>query len=483
MNKQCTLALKILDRLADALLLTLFLAGVFLVVVPAPVQLQEIDSVIPARGYPGSELILTVFGVSFDSGSSVRIPEGVITHYTRYINPEKLLVGISITEDAPPGPRPVQVVVSELSVTTLEQGFMVIYPEHEPGIDQPDTDEPQPEPEGRPDWALVELKWEIVEEGRLLVIRAVVANVGDGPAPEVIVLAESQVIDWVAKAIVPGLDISTMVEVLLNLEIPDGVGERHGFEVFVDPTNEIAEQREDNNRKTIEVIWEPPPEPNLIPLILTVVIVVVIVLGGITLTIRHGIKIRRRKEWQEKSKEEKPPEKCQPCTYYCHKIELELELALRKIAHLSLSGYDPVSGKGSNEKKIKGEIVDSLNRMVTARRLREKPEELHEQVTPLAHALLQQTVEWLHDKPSPCDLTVTGHLEGGKVTCQFILHHCKLRGTENIWEEEDKWKRSIKDERDEPVGTLRGLDPIEPGMQERVAPELTQQLIQFIKKV
>lgn len=205
--------------------------------------------------------------------------------------------------------------------------------------------------------------------------------------------------------------------------------------------------------------------------------------AGTTLTIRRSIKVRRRREWHEKAQEEKPPETCQPCSRHCRKIELELEPALYKITHLSLSTYNSISGERSKERQVRGEIVDRLDRAVTAHRQGEKSEKLQEQVARLAHKLLQQIIEWLHGEPAPRDVSLVGYLEGGKVTCQFILYHCKHRGNVNVWEEEDKWKATIEDKRGEPMGTLRGVDPVEAKVPERLTPELTRLLMQFIEKV
>jgi len=40
-----------------------------------------------------------------------------------------------------------------------------------------------------------------------------------------------------------------------------------------------------------------------------------------------------------------------------------------------------------------------------------------------------------------------------------------------------------KDERDEAVGVLRGLDPAEPGRLQEMAPHVTRLLMEFIQKV
>jgi hypothetical protein len=156
---------------------------------------------------------------------------------------------------------------------------------------------------------------------------------------------------------------------------------------------------------------------------------------------------------------------------------------MRKIAYLRLGAYDPVHSEQIKDEQVTGEIVDGLNKVVSARHRRVNAEKLQELVTPQTHALLQQIMGLLREELSPRDVSLRGHLEGGKVTCQFILYHCKRRGNVNIWEEEAKWEATIKDERDELVGILHSIDPAELGIPEQVAPDLTRLLMQFIEKV
>ena len=433
----------------------------------------RITGVNPPQGRCGSEITLIVFGANFEEGSSVSISDDIKTIHTKFMSPEELQVGIFIAEDASPGPRPVTVFVPELGKATLEEGFTVICPALEP--------------ERQPDLALLEPDWEIVEEDRLLLIVAQVENVGDARAPRAIVQVASQVAEWTTETIIPELDSGDSFEILFELEIPDELQRRSQvFRVRVDPDDTIAEWRDDNNWQDVEV-WVPEElepeerEADLVPFILIVVVVAAIT--GTTLTVRRSIKVRRRKEWHDKAKEEEPPETCQPCTRCCRKIELKLEPALHKIAHLSLSAYDPVSGEKSKERQVRGESVDELNNLIRTRRQREEPRQLQKQVATVAGALLLQIMEWLRSESASRDVSIVGHLEGGKVTFQFILYHCKRRGTVNIWEEEDKWKETVKDERDEPVGILRSLDPVEPEVPEWLALELTRLLMQLTEKV
>lgn len=110
-----------------------------------------------------------------------------------------------------------------------------------------------------------------------------------------------------------------------------------------------------------------------------------------------------------------------------------------------------------------------------------RPDKLEGQVASLAQVLLKQVIEWLRPELPPRDVSVIGHLEGCKVTYKFILKRCQETRT---WgEAEEEWKVTIKEERDEPLAALPGLDPTEPGMPERLTAELTRQLMQFIEKV
>ncbi len=342
-----------------------------------------------------------------------------------------------------------------------------------------------------PDLTISSADYWFEDDGRVLVLFVEIANQGNAVAPETLVYAGGVEHDWLYEySSVQALDHDEAIPVEIWLDIPEELrGTTRTFRVEVDPEDAVREIDEENNEAMIpriplplleEAPIEEPPEDEL-PLL--EVFVTLGVVGGIIFTIRRTIKIRHRNEWQEKAKEEEPPETCQPCTRYCRKTELELKPALRKITHLSFGASVPVSGAQGKERQVKGELVDGLNKAVMAHRRGEKPEKLQEQVAPLAHTLLQQIREWLRGESAPRDVFVTGHLEGGKVTCQFFLYHCKRRGTVNVWEEEAKWKATVKDERDEFVGILKGMEPSKLGIPEQAAPGLTRLLIQFIEKV
>lgn len=344
---------------------------------------------------------------------------------------------------------------------------------------------------------------EFSDDMGIMVLSVRVANRGNAKSPETQVYAWEPASGWLSEhssvpALLPGEDEWVGIE----LAIPEEQrGLTHTFRVEVDPEEMVTELNEGNNIERTPGIFIPPLEvtprpteptpaptatpvhdgPDSVPLILIVVAIATI--GGITLVIRHYTITQHHKKWQVEAKEEEPPEHCQYCTHHCRRIELELDPAMRKIAYLRLGAYDPVHGEQIKDGQVKGEIVDGLNKVVSARHKRANAEKLQELVTSQAQALLQQIMGLLREEPAPRDVSITGHLEGGKVTCQFILYHCKRRGNVNIWEEEAKWEATIKDERDEPVGTLHSIAPSEPGISERLTPALTRLLMQFIEKV
>jgi uncharacterized coiled-coil protein SlyX len=359
-----------------------------------------------------------------------------------------------------------------------------------------------------PDLVVTGADSELFEE--TLIIVATIENAGEAPVEGgSSVTAETP--GWSGRAGVPELGAGEIAEVTITLTIPDELrGQWHSFDVIVDSGYELVESNEDNNRQTIRV-WVPgiavplspttaTPAPTAIALetplptpvapehpehlLLILIVIVIGIAGGVTLTFKHVIKISIRKEWQKKAneEEEEPLKPCQQCTRHCRKIELEAKPALRKIHHLNLRACDPATGEERAAWQEKGTVVEELNKAVTAHRRRAQPEKLQDQVAHLADTFLHHVMERLHDAPTLRDLALVGHLEGGKLTCKFILYHCIQSGTGTVWKEEDTWTAKLKDEHDEPVGTLYGLNPADPEIPEQLTTELTRLLMQFIEK-
>ncbi len=206
-------------------------------------------------------------------------------------------------------------------------------------------------------------------------------------------------------------------------------------------------------------------------------------IAGITLGVRYAVKKKRRKRWKENAKKEEPPKTCQHCTRYCHKVEIEAEHTRRMITQISYEVYNPVSEEKRQKVHSKGKVLSRLNKALSNHRRGKNPKKQQHLLENVSYMLLWQLKKWLRTEPVPCNVSFTGHLEGGKVTTEFTLYHCKRKGPVNVWEKEDKWKVTIKDKRDLPVCTLQGLDPAEEGMLKALVPELTQHLKKFIEKV
>jgi hypothetical protein len=445
----------------------------------------------PQHDWPGRESVVPTFNPEETGTIEIRldIPEeqrGTTHVFMLELDPEDMIQEIDERNNVGWTPG--------IFIPPLE----VSPPPTEPSLPPPETEFDYPD--------LVILNVEVGEfrdDIGVLVLSVRVANRGNAGANETQVHAwdpESGLLSKYSSvpALLPGEDEGVGIELVIPEEQR---GITHTFRVEVDPEEMVSELNEGNNIEWTPGIFIPLlevsptpteptssptatpvlPEPDPVPLIL--IVVTIASLGCITLIIRHHIITQHHKKWQMEAKEEEPPEHCQYCTHHCRKIELELEPAMRKIAYLYLGAYDPAHGEQIKEGQVTGEIVEGLNKVVSARHRRENAEKLQVQVTLLAHALLQQIIGSLRDELAPRDITITGHLGGGKVTCQFILYHCKRSGTMNIWEEEAKWKATIADERDEPVGTLHSIDPVESGISERLTPVLTRLLMQFIEKV
>ncbi len=333
-------------------------------------------------------------------------------------------------------------------------------------------------------------KWEFDANTGTLTLFVEVANEGNAKSSETAVYVQDFEHEWLHEyGSVPAIDPEKGIPIEIRVEIPEELrGSERMFSVALDPENEVRETNEENNEATTPVLPLPPPEQRPeeelpegeLPLLALVTAATVIVVGMI-FTIRRATQIRRRKEWQEKAEEDEPPKPCQPCNRYCQK-KIKPDLAQFRMASLTLVAHDPVSTEKITESVINGELVDTFNDVITARRRKAKPEELLNYVEPLSHALLQTIVEWLRGEPAARDVSITGHLEGSKVDCQFILYHCERKGDLNDWMVEAKWNATITHERDEPMGTLHSFDPFENEISERQTPVLIRLLMQFVEK-
>lgn len=220
----------------------------------------------------------------------------------------------------------------------------------------------------------------------------------------------------------------------------------------------------------------------IIPIIGAVVVVGTVTLAGLTLTVRHSMKVRTRREWERKAQEEKPREPCRASSRYCQK-EVEVNLKRGKITEVRLRAAGRGSGRGEQEKGLTGKPANELDGAVVAHRLGRQAADLQERVEMVAGEVSRQIVAWLQGEKPPQEVAVDAHFEGVEVTLTFTLFRCVQKGPVTTWEEEDEWEVSYQQEHDEPVGTLFLQNPIEVGLAELITPDLARLLMQFVQRM
>jgi hypothetical protein len=329
-----------------------------------------------------------------------------------------------------------------------------------------------------PDLAL-EIAREPEIDRRSVQIQVILRNLGGAPSPACLVRADAP--GWAPSDTILALSAGASAAFVLELPIEkENRGRTHRFRVEADPDEIIVELDERNNdAETQEVLIE-----KLAPIGLIVAIALAVLLVGtaIGLVIRQRSAKGRRKRWQKEATEEALPGECEPCTRICRKEEIDLDLPSRRILHLTARAMDGETGRSRKSLRAKGEGVERLNAAIAAHRRGESSEELSAQLGPVARALLKEVAGWLRADPEIREVAVIAHLEGGEVTCEFTLYHCVEKDGGTEWEEEDRWKAKVKDERDEPIGLMVNLDPSDPDLPERLAPGLTETFVEFVQR-
>jgi hypothetical protein len=514
-----------LKRLTTTLLLAIVLAAIFLATGPMPAYAQEFafqgrvyegkvgDESRPIQGvtvtlygatdpYPAEGKLIARTTTDGKGWYGLSASTGFEYYSIRETNPQNYeSIGATTVDGTVRTDDWIEYFISQKEQTLTGNKFWDIRVQEQP-----------PAAEG-PDLTIVSAsKWEFDADTGTLTLFVEVANEGDAEASETVVYVQDFEHEWLHKyGSVPAIDSKKGIPIEIRLEIPEELrGSERMFSVVLDPENGVREINEENNDAMTPVITLPLPEGRVdeedseattparplpppeqrpeeelpedeLPLLALVTAATVILVGTI-FVIRRATQVRRRKEWQEKAEEEEePPKPCQPCNRYCQK-KIKPDLAPFRMVSLTLVAHDPVSHEKITEREINGELVDTFNEVITARRRRATPEKLMEPVKPLSEALLQTILEWLRGEPAPRDVSIAGHLEGSKVECQFILYHCERKGDLNDWTVEAKWNATITHERDELVGMLTNLDPFETEISERQTPVLIRLLMQFIEK-
>jgi hypothetical protein len=365
-----------------------------------------------------------------------------------------------------------------------------------------------------PYWDLVINSVEVVgfeEEGRIAVLFVEVANRGleDVPPSTLAVYVEGAE-DIIAFVPVEALGPESAQGVEVRLELPENWGgTERAFAAEADVYNDVQEDFEDNNFAStgpVEIPGreEPPPEPTEpqeeprpeptpvpgpepytggSPSRLLVLLLIGGGLGGMAavaaaLTIRYTIRIRRRKEWQQKAKTEKVPDTCQPPQYYCE-VETEIELKMLNVTEVDLAVTD--AGTGSRKtKKVRGDIPKILNRATRVRLKHETPEQLGHWINELASGTAGEAAALVYQQSTVCHLSMGIHLEGIEVTSTFRLYRCVRKGKSGQWKKIDLWKDRRKEQRDEPLAMFNSISPDDTTLERQIADGLKEPFRKFI---
>lgn len=356
---------------------------------------------------------------------------------------------------------------------------------------------------GKPELTILAANAWVSEDEDTVIISAEIANEGNTSADSFVLSAGNPDEEWADTQItVRGLKSGENITVEKELEIPNEQREKElAFRVIIDPENKIEEIDEENNIIWTKETFIPPVQaidsgtgaPEEVPSIteiteevpstpdgnqdgediwkIIVTITLTITIGGLV-KVNHSIKVRRRTTWESKAVEE-TPEKCEPHTEFCLKIKPKP----RKITHLSLNAYDSVSGNKIKE-DIKGETVDDLNEALLNFYSNEKPEVQRKNIESISSKLLEEIKDWLSEEKAKFDVSIFVYLEGSEVTGQYVRYCCEQPDKPA---EKEKWKKTFKDTSDKELGTLSKLNPFEPIMPEKLKPELTKMLTEFIE--
>ncbi|MBN1120472.1 MAG: hypothetical protein JXJ17_05300 [Anaerolineae bacterium] len=349
------------------------------------------------------------------------------------------------------------------------------------------------------------------EDGRVAVLFVEVANLGleDVPPSTLAVYVEGAE-EIIAFMPIEALGPESTQGVEVWLELPEGWGgTERSFAAEADANNDIQEDFEDNNFAStgpVEIpgAIEPPPQPEPteprdepapmpgpepqpysggVPLRLLVLLLIGGGLGGVaaiaaTLTIRHTIKIRRRKEWQQKAKKEKVPDTCQPPQHYCE-VETEIELKMLNVTEIDLAVTDARTGNRKT-KKVKGNIPRILNQATRVRLKHETPEQLGQWINELASETAGEAAALVYQQASVCHLSMGIHLEGIEVTSTFRLYRCVKKGQSSQWKQIDLWKDKRKEQRDEPLAMFNSIGPEDTTLNKQIADGLKEPFRKFI---
>ena len=459
-----------MKRMGRTLGILFVLAG-GLVAISLPAAAQErvsLHAVEPPEGRPGDALELTLRGAGFGNAQEVRVSIGGIEVLDAQATSDNTVVAhVVIPEDAPPGPRPVEVTVvlgpNEVFGAALGEGFFVLEREGPaaPGGLALYGVEPR-EVELGSDVELTLHGENFTEETKVLV--------HDGGVE----LLERRFVDpsrlivrvRVSADATPGPRLVTVSAEGGAAELPDGI-------VVIEGSSGYG--------FTPSPMTEAPSDDGLPPWVLGGGAVLLLAAGVV---IGQALKLKTQLTWEKTSllqweveAKKELPEPKQACTWDC-KAEASADLLNRwNVTALALTPL-PLPGRSLSVKRVADEAVAPLNEAV--RHKLAGADETRRRLAPVVDALLMEIQSWEAEGQTPASIRVDAEVKGD-VKCAFALCHCAKSAKGLEWVEWRKWTRTLRQPGGEYLGVLRGPTAGEPDFTARARGELEGFLLALTK--
>jgi hypothetical protein len=443
-----------MKRTVKVLDILLILVG-SLVLIVLPVWAQE----------PIYLLELTLWGGGFGDAQEVRLAMGDIEVLDAWIeSDEAIMIHVFIPEDAPPGPRPIEVVAvfgfNEEFAAVLDEGFFVLERRSQTS---PVVDGVEPQR---------------VWRGSQVELNVFGRNF----------LTEDRVEIGGAGVLVNGVEFISSEHLLAFIEVEEDAPVGWREVVVINPGDHAGGRQNAGLQHALQVVGEAPPYDGVPPWVWGGAAVVLLGLGGVIgrmLTLRTRLTWKRtaQLQWQLEANTELPEPK-DACTWAC-KAQITTELLKRwKVTALELTPLPLSSGKTPPVKRVDdGEILDRLTEATQPQYFLEDEARTRQRVAPVVDALLEQILAWKKGGQTPASIKVDARLTRD-IKCEFKLYHCEIAGMELDWVDSGlKWNGTLHQPGGEYLGVLRGPTAGELDFTTRAREELEGFLLQLVKGV
>jgi len=451
----------------------LMLAG-SLVVTSLPAWAQQpvyLRAVEPPEGWPGEELELTLRGGGFGGAREVQVTVGGIEVLEAWIeSDEAIMAHVFIPEDAPPGPRAVEVVAvfgpGEEFATGLDEGFFVLEREVPPAP-------------GRPALYRVEPR-EVTQDSEVEL-----TFLGENFSQEAEVFVDGQGVkihEWHVvdpSRLIVRIEVSAIAEPGLRVV---AVGTEGGWAELPDGLVVVERPTPPGPLPTPP----PPAEGGSSPWMWAGAAVVLLALGatiGRALTLRTRLTWERtaQLQWQLEATTELPEPK-EACTWACQAKATTDLLKRWKVTALQLTPLPLPSGQTPPTRRVEGEVLDQLTEAAQPQYVLEDEARTRQRIAPVVDALLEQILAWKQEGQTPASIKVDARL-ARDIKCEFALHHCEKTADGPKWARVQTWKGALHQPAGEYLGVLRGPTAGEPDFTARARGEMAGFLLKLVKGV